>query len=133
MAWAFRCYEERGRDRLRPQTIAAMEDGQRIPAPDYLAALDLQRTLAAALDPVFARYDALLTPAAPGSAPHGLESTGSSAFNGIWTLCGTPAITVPLLKAKQGLPIGVQLVGRRGDDARLLRTARWLVRRLSTR
>ncbi|MEM9685026.1 MAG: amidase family protein, partial [Pseudomonadota bacterium] len=42
------------------------------------------------------------------------------------TLCGTPAVTLPLMEGSTGLPIGVQLVGRRGDDARLLRTARWL-------
>jgi aspartyl-tRNA(Asn)/glutamyl-tRNA(Gln) amidotransferase subunit A len=41
-------------------------------------------------------------------------------------VCGTPAISLPLLQGSHGLPIGVQLVGRRGDDARLVRTAAWL-------
>ena len=41
-----------------------------------------------------------------------------------------PAITLPLLQAGNGLPLGVQLVGQKGDDARLLRTARWLVETL---
>jgi Asp-tRNA(Asn)/Glu-tRNA(Gln) amidotransferase A subunit family amidase len=44
----------------------------------------------------------------------------------MWTYLGTPAVTLPLLQGEHGLPIGVQLVGRRGGDARLLRTARWL-------
>jgi Asp-tRNA(Asn)/Glu-tRNA(Gln) amidotransferase A subunit family amidase len=47
----------------------------------------------------------------------------------LWTFLGTPAISLPLLEA-EGLPLGVQLVGPRRDDARLLRTARWLVEHL---
>ncbi|HIM41945.1 MAG TPA: hypothetical protein EYM71_03005 [Rhodospirillales bacterium] len=59
-------------------------------------------------------------------APAGLDSTGSPVFCTLWTYCGTPAITLPLMEGPNGLPLGVQLVGRRGDDARLLRTANWL-------
>ncbi len=47
-------------------------------------------------------------------------------------LCGMPAISLPLMQGANGLPMGVQLVGRRGDDARLLRTARWLVARVES-
>jgi len=47
-------------------------------------------------------------------------------FCTLWTLCGMPSLGLPLLTGANGLPLGVQLVGRRGDDARLLRTARWL-------
>jgi Asp-tRNA(Asn)/Glu-tRNA(Gln) amidotransferase A subunit family amidase len=79
------------------------------------------------LDPLFARYDAIVTPATTGQAPRGLGSTGSPTFCTIWTLLGMPAVTLPLLTGAEGMPIGVQLVGRFGDDARLLRTARWLV------
>jgi Asp-tRNA(Asn)/Glu-tRNA(Gln) amidotransferase A subunit family amidase len=78
------------------------------------------------LEGIFARYDAILTPATTGEAPAGLASTGNPIFCTIWTLCGVPAITLPLLRGPQGLPLGVQLAGRRHDDARLLRTARWL-------
>ena len=49
------------------------------------------------------------------------------AFCSLWSFCGVPAITVPLLVGAKGLPIGVQLIGPKGDDARLLRTARWLI------
>ena len=70
-------------------------------------------------------YDAILTPAAPGEAPLGLQATGSPAFCTLWTLPGLPALTLPLLQGPDGLPMGCQLVGP-GDDARLLRTARWL-------
>ncbi len=131
MAKAFHGYETRGADRLSTEMRTALEDGNSILARDYLAALDWPGVLGSGLQAIFDRYDAILTPAAPGPAPRGLQSTGSSVFNGIWTLCGTPAITLPLLQAENGLPMGVQLVGSRGDDARLLRTARWLVGRLS--
>src|SRR5262249_27893349 len=75
------------------------------------------------------RSDAILTPAAPGTAPKGLTSTGEPIFSTLWTLCGMPAVSVPLMQGENGLPLGVQLVGPRDGDARLLRTARWLVRR----
>jgi Asp-tRNA(Asn)/Glu-tRNA(Gln) amidotransferase A subunit family amidase len=77
------------------------------------------------------RYDAILTPAAPSAAPKGLTSTGDPSFCTLWTLCGMPCITLPLLQSTSGLPIGVQLVGPRGGDARLLRTARWLSARMA--
>ena len=122
------CAEERAR--LSPLMRETLERGRRISAHDYLAALDWPGVLNAGLDALFDRCDAVLTPAAPGPAPEGLDGTGDAIFNGLWTLCGTPAITLPLLESSNSLPMGVQLVGRRGDDARLLRTARWLVERL---
>ncbi|MFQ6018068.1 MAG: amidase family protein [Kiloniellaceae bacterium] len=76
---------------------------------------------------MFDRYDAILTPAATGEAPVGLESTGSPIFCTLWTLCGTPAISLPLMQGESGMPMGVQLIAAKGDDARLLRTACWLV------
>ena len=85
------------------------------------------------MDAVFARCDAILCPSAPGPAPEGLDDTGNAIFNGLWTLSGMPAVTLPVFTADNGLPMGVQLVGRRGDDARLLRTARWLATHLETR
>ncbi|MEL7139002.1 MAG: amidase family protein, partial [Pseudomonadota bacterium] len=62
----------------------------------------------------------------------GPETTGNPAFCSLWSFTGLPAITLPLLTGPAGLPMGVQLVGPHGDDARLLRTARWLVRTLTT-
>lgn len=124
-------YESRGRDRLDATTQAALDDGRRVLARDYLAARDWQDVLHDALEPLFGRFDAIVAPAAPGPAPAGLGSTGNGAFNGPWTYCGTPAVTLPLFEAGNGLPMGAQLVGPRGDDARLLRTARWLARQVS--
>jgi len=125
-----RCYHSYGRgdrrDLLGPELRRALEAGEAIFARDYLAALDWPKVLNAALDEVFERCDAIICPAATGPAPEGLDSTGSAIFNGLWTFCGTPAVTVPAFTATTGLPMGVQLVAARGEDARLLRTARWL-------
>ena len=77
------------------------------------------------------RYDAILTPAVTGTAPKGLESTGDPSFCTLWTLAGLPALSLPLLHGSNGLPLGVQLVGRRNFDARLLRTARWLAAKVA--
>ncbi|MDO8881508.1 MAG: amidase [Pseudotabrizicola sp.] len=130
-----KCYygiERRGRDQMSDVLRAAMDEGKAVLARDYLAALDWRTLLNAALNPLFERCDAILCPAAPGPAPEGLEYTGSAIFNGLWTLAGVPAVTVPLFWADSGLPMGLQLVGRRGDDARLLRTARWLMAYVET-
>lgn len=120
------CYRRYDSGQLSPETRAALAEGNATSARDYLAALDLKPVLNAALAAIFDRCDAILCPAAPGPAPEGLATTGSAVFNGLWTLCGTPAVTVPTLTAANGLPMGVQLVGRIDDDARLLRTAQWL-------
>ncbi len=121
----YRGYLERGAEQLSDFMRGAIEEGLKIPAVDYLAALDRQKSLAAELDALFDNCDAILTPAAPGEAPP-IDTTGNPIFNGLWTLCGVPAVTLPLLKGPHGLPIGVQVVGRRGEDGRLMRTARWL-------
>lgn len=125
IAYNIGAYYERGRDRLSDHMRMAIETGRSIAAVDYLEALDRREALIKDLETLFDRYDAILTPAAPGEAPHDLGTTGEPVFNALWTLCGVPAITLPLLQGPNGLPVGVQLVGRRGEDARLLRTARW--------
>lgn len=132
IAHNLRHYAERDGGSLAAETRAAIEDGRHLTAADYLAALDWRDPLHAGLDAVLERYDAIITPAAPGEAPTGLANTGSAACNLLWTLTGLPAISLPLLVGEDGLPIGVQLVGRRNDDGRLLRTARWLWQRLAS-
>ena len=107
-----------------------IERGQKVLAIDYNNAVSARDIYYSTFEKVFEWHDAIVTPATVGEAPFGLESTGSPMFCTIWTLCGMPAITLPLLQGENGLPLGVQLVGPRGDDARLLRTARWLLNRL---
>lgn len=132
IAHNLRPYRDRGGDALRAETRAAIDEGRSLSAADYLAARDWREPLHAGVDSILERYNAIITPAAPGEAPAGLDSTGSASCNLLWTLTGLPAITLPLMVGANGLPIGVQLVGRRNDDGRLLRTARWLLQRLAS-
>jgi len=126
MARHYYGYASKGWDLLSPETRAAIEEGNAITARDYLSALDWKKVLLSGLREVFQRADAILCPAALGPAPEGHGSTGSAIFNGLFTLCGTPAVTIPSLAAGNGLPMGIQLVGAVGNDARLLRSANWL-------
>ena len=87
----------------------------------------------AAMPPALPRFSSSTTrssrPAAPGVAPKG-EATGNPAFCSLWTLTGLPALSLPLLTGEGGMPLGVQLIGEAGDDARLMRTANWLIQKL---
>jgi Asp-tRNA(Asn)/Glu-tRNA(Gln) amidotransferase A subunit family amidase len=121
-----------GRDRLSEKLRAQIERGRDVRATDYLKAISRSAPCHASFVELFEqRYDAILTPAAPGAAPKGLESTGDPSFCTLWTFCGMPCVTLPLLQSADGLPIGVQLVGPRHGDARLLRTARWLAAKMA--
>jgi Asp-tRNA(Asn)/Glu-tRNA(Gln) amidotransferase A subunit family amidase len=123
---------DRGRESLSASLREQLERGRRISAFDYQAALARIPLLNAGFEEIFERCDAILTPAAPGTAPRGLESTGDPSCCTLWTLAGMPALAMPLMQGSDGMPLGVQLVGPRDSDARLLRTARWLAARLAT-
>ena len=119
-------YAERGKASLSSQVQGAMEQGGQRTAVEYLAALASREVLNRALEPLFAVADVLVMPSAPDHAPQDRNTTGDPVFNGIWTLCGTPSLTLPLFQAENAMPIGMQLVAPRGADARLLRVAQWL-------
>jgi Asp-tRNA(Asn)/Glu-tRNA(Gln) amidotransferase A subunit family amidase len=84
---------------------------------------ELARVRAAVAD-LFSRCDVLLTPSAPGEAPLGLAATGAPTFNRLWSVFGGPCLSLPFGHGAHGMPLGVQLVGRRGEDALLLAAAR---------
>ena len=128
LAGSFALEYERGAAQLSASLCAQIERGRSVTAVAYREALARIPVLLEGFDSVFDHYDALLTPATLGTAPEGLASTGDPLMCTLWTFLGMPCLSLPLLQGVNGLPIGVQLVGRRGDDARLLRTARWLVR-----
>ncbi len=100
-------------------------EGREIPSAAYQQAVARREVAYASLLPIFARCDAILTPASAGPAPEGLRFTGEATFNAMWTYSGVPCVNLPLLEV-DGLPLGMQLVGPRGADGPLLRTARWL-------
>ena len=106
---------------------ARLESGRDIRARDYVRALNARETIYRDLVALLANHDAVICLASAGPAPEGFDTTGTPVFNGLWTLLGVPCVTLPRLTL-DGLPMGVQLVGRRGDEGRLLRTAGWLDR-----
>ncbi|MGI3779023.1 MAG: amidase family protein, partial [Janthinobacterium lividum] len=112
---------ERLSDTLR--ALAAI--GPTLPATDYLDALQQQRALRHRLSEVLAGFDAVLTVPATGTAPRGLDLTGDASLCAPWTYLGVPAVTLPVAIAANGLPLGIQLVGRYREDLHLLRTAAW--------
>jgi Asp-tRNA(Asn)/Glu-tRNA(Gln) amidotransferase A subunit family amidase len=127
LARSFEKEYARGKDRLSSTLREMIERGQKVLAVDYNRAVDRIPVLNGMIEEIFEWHDAILTPASTGEAPMGLETTGSPIFCTLWTLCGMPTISLPILQGPHGMPMGVQLVGPKFDDAKLLRTARWLV------
>jgi Asp-tRNA(Asn)/Glu-tRNA(Gln) amidotransferase A subunit family amidase len=119
-----------GKAQLSDVLREMIERGQQVSDAEYQKSVARMQEYNAFLDEVFEDYDAILTPATPGPAPAGIEATGSPVMNTIWTFCGTPAINLPILQSADGLPMGVQIVGEKNDDARLFRSTRWLLDRL---
>ena len=115
-------------ERLSPKLREFLREGRKV-TPDRLrAAREQAEHCRRDLDATFEKVDALVTPAVTGEAPEGLGATGDPIFCRIWTLLGVPSLSLPILKGPAGLPIGLQIVGRRGHDAQLLAAAAWVER-----
>lgn len=118
------------RAQLSQKLIELIESGRATRTGDYAAALQLGRACVAAIESLFGGADVLLTPSAPGEAPAGLSSTGDPLFNRPWQLLGCPVINLPvpapLGRGEGGLPLGVSIVARPGDDVKLFAAAAWL-------
>ena len=127
LAKSFATEYNRGKAEMSAGLCEMIERGHKVTDSQYDASMTMIESYGDALNEVFESYDAILTPATLGPAPAGLEATGNPVMNTIWTFCGTPAINLPLLQSPEGLPLGVQLVGEKGDDARLFRSSRWLL------
>jgi amidase len=116
---------------ISPRLAQLFDHGMTIGADKYDAALAGTRAARLRLDAFFGDCAAIIVPAAPGEAPEGLAYTGNPVFNRMWTLLGTPAVTIPAGKGPGGLPVGIQLVGPIGDDARLMECALFAERALA--
>jgi amidase len=120
----------RHRQQLSQKLLDLLAPAEHMSYATYAEALALAQTCRRALDTVFASYDALLVPSAPGEAPEGLEATGNPIFNRMWTLLHTPAVNLPHYTGPHGLPVGVQVIGPIGRDDHVLAVAAWLHARL---
>jgi Asp-tRNA(Asn)/Glu-tRNA(Gln) amidotransferase A subunit family amidase len=107
--------------------------GRELSLDDFRAAWRAADRARAAANAWASGFDAVLTLPAPGQAPKGLGSTGDAIFNGLWTVLYMPCLTLPAGSGPDGLPVGVQLVGRHHDDRRLLDIGLWVERHLGAR
>jgi len=130
MARSFSVEYTKSKHKLSNNIIEAIERGMKYTAVEYNNALSKIDAANIYFKQFFYDYDAILTPSASGEAPKGLKSTGNPIFCTIWTFCGMPCISLPLLQGNNGLPIGVQLVSSLFDDERLFRNASWLTKKI---
>ena len=117
---------DRHRDRLGAILRDQLGNAATITANEYDDARRIARRARKLFADLMADTDVILTPSAPGAAPHGLDSTGSPIFNRLWTLLGPPCINVPGIADALGLPLGVQIVGRFARDRIALEAAAFL-------
>jgi Asp-tRNA(Asn)/Glu-tRNA(Gln) amidotransferase A subunit family amidase len=113
---------------LSSTLVNFLAEGQEIGEVGYAQALKLRLNLQEELETFLAKYDAVITPPTTGEAPATLEQTGSPGFCSIWSLCGVPAITIPVGFGPRGLPLGLQIAGGRGKDSEVLSAASWCER-----
>lgn len=111
---------------ISPQFTALIEAGQRVTGAEYQAALAIRDRANELLDTLFEDFDALLVPSAPGPAPKGLQATGDPLFSRMWNLLQVPCVALPVGLNSDNLPLGIQLIARRGEDASLLDIATWV-------
>lgn len=117
-------------DKVHPGLRERCEIGMKIPLEDYLEAQRYAAQCRAGLDELFGDCDVLVAPSATGEAPRGLESTGDTSMNIAWTLLHVPCVSIPRGRGPAGMPLGITVIGRIGDDARTLACAEWIHSRL---
>jgi Asp-tRNA(Asn)/Glu-tRNA(Gln) amidotransferase A subunit family amidase len=122
LAWEYRTHH----DAMPPLLRAKLDETVGLQPAAYDEARGIARRARGALADIFEDFDVLLTFSAPGPAPKGLASTGDPRFNRLWTLMGVPCVNIPATVADGGLPVGVQVIARFGDDAAALAAARFV-------
>ena len=104
--------------------------GDQISLDKHSANLQLANNARAMVFHAFGEHEVILVPSAIGEAPATLKETGDPVFGRVWTLLGCPCVHLPFHKGRSGLPVGLQVVGRHGEDKVVLRIAKWLAERL---
>jgi Asp-tRNA(Asn)/Glu-tRNA(Gln) amidotransferase A subunit family amidase len=118
---------------LSDKLQALLDEGMRIAPERHWANIQLAYSARAKVSSAFGDSEAWLAPSAIGEAPATLEQTGDPVFGRIWTLLGLPCVHLPFTTGQSGMPVGLQLVGRYGDDRVVLRIARWLMQHLAAK
>lgn len=116
---------------LSETLLETINNGQKIDRKSYQNALQQKAAAETYFRRFFNDFDAIIAPASLGEAPPVDVGTGNPICSTVWTLCGLPCLTMPILNSERGLPIGVQLIGGPEEDDRLLRTANWILRVLA--
>jgi Asp-tRNA(Asn)/Glu-tRNA(Gln) amidotransferase A subunit family amidase len=129
LAWEYLTH----RDAMPPLLGAKLDETAGTLPAAYDEACRIASRARHALADLFEEVDVLLTFSAPGAAPKGLDSTGDARFNRLWTLMGVPCINVPACVTEVGLPVGVQVIARFGDDAGVLAAAGFVEQALARR
>jgi Asp-tRNA(Asn)/Glu-tRNA(Gln) amidotransferase A subunit family amidase len=117
---------------LSPGLKCQIEHGLTIPYARYIESLQRIKECRDLVPEIFGEADLLLAPAVTGEAPKSLESTGDPRFQEFWTALHTPTITLPTHRGPNGLPIGIQLIGRLYEDETLLAAACWIFQQLAS-
>jgi Asp-tRNA(Asn)/Glu-tRNA(Gln) amidotransferase A subunit family amidase len=129
LAWEYRTHH----DAMPPLLRARLDESAGTTPAAYDEARGIANRARRSLMKVFDEVDVILTFSAPGAAPKGLASTGDARFNRLWTLMGVPCVNIPAHVAEGGLPVGVQVIARFGDDAGALNAARFVEDALARR
>jgi Asp-tRNA(Asn)/Glu-tRNA(Gln) amidotransferase A subunit family amidase len=122
LAWEYRTHH----DAMPPLLREKLDETVGLLPAEYDEARGIASRARGALAGIFGDVDVLLTFSAPGAAPKGLDWTGDPRFNRLWTLMGVPCVNVPAYVADGGLPVGVQVIARFGNDAGALEAARFV-------
>jgi Asp-tRNA(Asn)/Glu-tRNA(Gln) amidotransferase A subunit family amidase len=122
LAWEYR----NRYDAMAPLLRAKLDETAGMLPAEYDEARRIAKRARGALAEIFDGVDVLLTFSAPGGAPKGLASTGDTRFNRLWTLMGVPCVNISATITDAGLPVGVQVIARFGDDAGALASARFV-------
>ncbi len=123
-------YYENEKEKLHPFTISRIEAGIPVSAKQYIEAIENAKKMQQTLNKFFHKFDAIITPAAPGQAPRDLMNTGNAIFNGYWTMMGTPAISLPLLQGRDNLPMGIQIISSWNEDYKLIKIAEYIMQNI---
>ncbi len=115
---------------ISPALQGVLEAGMRITPDQHRANLALAQQARLMVPDVFGNADVILAPSAIGAAPATIGETGNPVFGRVWTLLGLPCVHLPFFASKDGMPVGLQVIGRHGQDKQVLRAAKWLESRL---